>query len=75
MTCKRCGSRCQGRYCQSCERDVKHGNAAADQSQPDSQDAKQYECTSCGETYEDDGFSGCPECGSGRRRYIGEVAC
>jgi len=74
MTCQRCGDGCQGRHCRDCERDLRFGNAGADQSQP-KRDELKYECTECGAEYEDADLGGCPECGSARRRYIGEVAC
>jgi rubrerythrin len=71
MSCQRCGSRCQGRYCNPCARDLRYGNAGADDSQPRAKQ-RAYRCLDCGTEHRtvDDP---CPNCGARHRRYIGPL--
>jgi hypothetical protein len=69
-TCGRCGSRCTGNYCAACARDKRHG---IDDYGTESADALPHKCTQCGTEYTTDGSADCPDCGSSRRRYAGEI--
>jgi len=74
MTCRICGSRCQGTRCRDCERDAEAEARAGDDGTDGGRDPDPllHECTACGARYETDGSDPCPECGSQRRRYAGE---
>jgi hypothetical protein len=71
MTCRRCGKRCQGRYCQSCGRD-EHREQSLDTDEA-STDKITYECTDCGGRYQAES-PGCPHCGHYGGRYAGDDA-
>ena len=72
-TC-RCGQFIQsGTLCKDCEREQRLGSFSTANDQPERTE-RCYECTNCGHTYADDGYDGCPECDSSRRRFVGEVA-
>ena len=71
MTC-RCGSETPRRgLCKQCSLDERH-TPDQDGDTPQSS-VSHYECTQCGTHYRSDGSDWCPECGSKRRRYAGEL--
>lgn len=76
MSCDRCGSRTPwNTLCKQCalrERHTPARDADADTAATD--DPNEYRCCACETEYLDDGLSGCPNCGSKRRQYIGELA-
>jgi len=70
-TCKRCAAPTNARLCSSCQIDRRYGNTN-DGGQSSSEELP-HECTQCGTGYETDGTDACPNCGSTRRRYAGEL--
>jgi predicted nucleic acid-binding Zn-ribbon protein len=70
--CNKCGQRIQsGRLCQThllADRDG--DDVDVDQNDP-VDDSTPVECTQCGTRYDHDGQA-CPECGSRRRRFVGD---
>jgi len=71
--CKKCGQRIQsGRLCQThLLADYEGDDVDVNQSRPVDDDLTPVECTQCGTRFEFDGQA-CPECGSRRRRYVGD---
>lgn len=75
MSCRKCGTRCHGRFCVPCRRDEHReddisGDELSDENSD--QDLLEYECTACSHEYLAKSL-GCPECGAQRGRYIGEL--
>mgnify|MGYP006896944499 CR=1 FL=1 len=70
-TCGRCGGQCTGNYCKPCQRDKRFGNV--DSTETHSPDVSLFACTQCGTEYETDGSDDCPDCGSSRRRFAGDL--
>lgn len=84
MSCRRCGTQTPNDYCQMCSVERKYEHLAADLAgdgdggKDDGTDnggesMYEYECTQCGTRYQTEGSSGCPDCGSHRRRYVGPL--
>jgi len=75
MTCNNCGSRTpRNALCKQCsiiETHTPDRDADADMT---ASEPNEYRCSVCETEYLDDGSDGCPDCGSKRRRYIGELA-
>lgn len=67
-TCNRCTAPCNNDVCIACKRELNELDRGGYES-----NAEPHECTQCGTEYETDGSDPCPECGSTRRRYAGEL--
>lgn len=76
MSCNRCGSRTpRNALCKQCALAKRHTPARDDDADTAAtDDANEYRCCECETEYFDDGSGGCPDCGSKRRQYIGELA-
>jgi DNA-directed RNA polymerase subunit RPC12/RpoP len=73
MSCEICGERCQGNRCAGCEKSAR-AEARSPGEETSQQTATPVTCTVCGADYtHTDDQQQCPDCGSRRRRYAGEV--
>lgn len=72
MTCDDCGRQTpRAGRCKQCALHERY--TPSDDSDAPAPTSSRYECTACGAHYRTDGSDPCPECGSQRRRFAGEL--